>query len=48
LFGVAWPVSVVPHQRPAELGKAADALHGLIELAEMTGRSGRAGKTDLN
>ena len=32
----------------AELGKAADALRGLIELAEMTGRSGRAGKTDLN
>ena len=32
----------------AELGKAADALHGLIELAEMTGRSGRTGKTDLN
>jgi len=27
---------------------AADALHGLIELAEMTGRSGRTGKTDLN
>jgi hypothetical protein len=32
----------------AGLGKAADALHGLIELAEMTGRSGRTGKTDLN
>ena len=32
----------------AELGKAADALRGLIELAEMTGRSGRTGKTDLN
>ena len=32
----------------AELGTAADALHGLIELAEMTGRSGRTGKTDLN
>ena len=32
----------------AELGKAAEALHGLIELAEMTGRSGRIGKTDLN
>ena len=32
----------------AELGKAAEALHGLIELAEMTGRSGRTGKTDLN
>lgn len=30
----------------AELGKAADALHGFIELAEMTGRSGRTGKTD--
>ena len=24
----------------ADLGKAAEALHGLIELAEMTGRSG--------
>jgi len=23
-------------------------LHGLIELAEMTGRSGRTGKTDLS
>jgi hypothetical protein len=32
----------------AELGKAAEALHGLIELAEMTGRSGRTGTTDLN
>ena len=32
----------------AELGKAAEALHGLIELAEMTGRSGRTGKADLN
>jgi len=32
----------------AEHGKAADALRGLIELAEMTGRSGRTGKTDLN
>jgi hypothetical protein len=32
----------------AELGKAAEALHGLIELAEMTGRPGRTGKTDLN
>ena len=32
----------------AELGKAAEALHGLIELGEMTGRSGRTGKTDLN
>jgi hypothetical protein len=32
----------------AGLGKAAEALHGLIELAEMIGRSGRAGKTDLN
>jgi hypothetical protein len=32
----------------AGLGKAAEALHGLIELAEMTGRSGRTGKTDLN
>ena len=32
----------------AELGTAAEALHGLIELAEMTGRSGRTGKTDLN
>ena len=31
-----------------ELTKAAEALHGLIELAEMTGRSGRTGKTDLN
>ena len=29
-------------------GKAAGALHGLIELAEMTGRSGRTGKTDLS
>jgi hypothetical protein len=29
------------------LGKAAETLHGLIELAEMTGRSGRTGKTDL-
>ena len=29
----------------AELGKAAEAPHGLIE---MTGRSGRTGKTDLN
>ena len=27
---------------------AAGSLHGLIELAEMTGRSGRTGKTDLN
>ena len=32
----------------AELGKAAEALHGFIELAEMTGRSGRTGKTYLN
>jgi len=32
----------------AGLGKAAEALHGLIELAEMTGRSGRTGKTDLS
>ena len=32
----------------AELGKAAEALRGLIELAEMTGRSGPTGKTDLN
>jgi hypothetical protein len=32
----------------AELGKAADALHGLIKLAEMAGRTGRTGKTDLN
>jgi hypothetical protein len=32
----------------AELGTAAEALHGLIELAEMTGWSGRTGKTDLN
>ena len=32
----------------AELGKAAEALRGLIELAEMTRRSGRTGKTDLN
>lgn len=32
----------------AELGQATDVLHGLIELAEMSGRSGRAGKTDLN
>ena len=32
----------------AELGKAADALHGLIELAEMTGRSGRTDRTDLS
>jgi len=32
----------------AGLGKAAEARHGLIELAEMTGRSGRTGKTDLN
>ena len=32
----------------AGLGKAAEALHGLIELAEMTGGSGRTGKTDLN
>ena len=32
----------------AGLGNAAEALHGLIELAEMTGRSGRTGKTDLN
>jgi hypothetical protein len=32
----------------AGLGTAAQALHGLIELAEMTGRSGRTGKTDLN
>jgi hypothetical protein len=32
----------------AGLGKAAEALHGLIEVAEMTGRSGRTGKTDLN
>ena len=29
----------------AGLGKAAEALHGLTEL---TGRSGRPGKTDLN
>ena len=32
----------------AELGKAAEALRGLIELAEITGRSGPTGKTDLN
>jgi hypothetical protein len=32
----------------AELGTAAGALRGLIDLAEMTGRSGRTGKTDLN
>ena len=32
----------------AGLGKAAEALHGLIEPAQMTGRSGRTGKTDLN
>jgi hypothetical protein len=32
----------------AGLGTAAEALHGLIELAEMTGRSGRTGKTDLS
>jgi hypothetical protein len=32
----------------AGLGKAAEARHGLIELAEMTGRSGRTGKTDLS
>jgi len=32
----------------AELGKGAEVLHGLIELAEMTLRSGRTGKTDLN
>jgi hypothetical protein len=32
----------------AEPGKAAEALHGLSELAEMTGWSGRTGKTDLN
>jgi hypothetical protein len=37
-----------PTSAAAELGKAAEALHGLIELAEMTGRSGRTGKTDLN
>ena len=30
------------------LDVAAGARHGLIELAEMTGRSGRTGKTDLN
>jgi hypothetical protein len=29
-------------------GEGAEARHGLIELAEMTGRSGRTGKTDLN
>ncbi len=32
----------------AGLGTAAAALHGLIELAEMTARSGRTGTTDLN
>jgi hypothetical protein len=32
----------------AELGKAAEAPYGLIELAEMTRWSGRTGKTDLN
>jgi hypothetical protein len=32
----------------AGLGKAAEAPYGLIELAEMTGRSGRTGKTDLS
>jgi hypothetical protein len=32
----------------AEFGKAAEAPYGLIELAEMTGWSGRTGKTDLN
>jgi len=32
----------------AEPGTAADARHGLIELAEMTGRSGRTGTTDLS
>jgi len=31
-----------------EFGKAAEALPRLIELAEMTGRPGRTGKTDLN
>jgi hypothetical protein len=32
----------------AGLGTAAEAPRGLIELAEMTGRSGRTGKTDLS
>jgi hypothetical protein len=32
----------------AEPGKATEALHGLIESAEMTGRSSRTGKTDLS
>jgi hypothetical protein len=32
----------------AGLGTATEALRGLIELAEMTGRSGRTGTTDLN
>ena len=32
----------------AEPGKAAEALHGLIDRAEITGRSGRIGKTDLS
>jgi hypothetical protein len=32
----------------AEPGTAAEALHGLIELAARTGRPGRTGKTDLS
>jgi hypothetical protein len=37
-----------PASAAAGPGKAAGALRGLIELAEMTGRSGRTGKTDLS
>ena len=32
----------------AELGKAAEAADGLIELARLTAASGRTGTTDLN
>ena len=50
MYGHAWPGAATAGltSAAAELGKAAEALHGLIELAEMTGRSGRTGKTDLN
>ena len=56
--GVTAPPSPTPAERAAAtagltsaaagLGEATEALHGLIHLAEMTGRSSRTGKTDLS
>jgi hypothetical protein len=56
--GVTAPTSPTPAGRAAAtagltsaaagLGEAAEALHGFIDLAEMTGRSSRTGKTDLS